>query len=701
MTLTELNAAIDPRATAWIAEALALVGRLLDAEEASRYADDGARQSVEWRSVFARAPEGVMRILRSSTSDELDALLLLLAASPYLDVSIRDRYRALQGSVLADRCSVSLAMSVVSRSAEERLSLFSRFDEDRPLFRDGLVRLERPSDARGDAVLERSLCVPEQTIDRLLGRVRLDARLRPYCRLETTPVAFQQVILADDRRALLLALVQHHDRYREALRSMQLDRAVPYGRGLVLLFSGPSGTGKTLLARALASGVGRPLMRVFSGELAEAEESFESLVSPLWIDANHHGAVVFFDECDGLFGRESRHLGYLLAELERFEGIAILATNRPERLDPSLERRITHRFDLDTPTPMEREQIWEVHLPASVPVSSDVDLRILANRFQLTGGAIKNAVLSALNAAIAARPSDPLIDMAGLLQAAEYQLRSRLEEFAQKSVTQLSLVDLILPPDIHARVVEVMAACQNLEMVQVRWGFAKRLPTGRGLNVLFDGPPGTGKTLCAEILARELGRPLFRVHVPNVVSKWVGETERNISEVFSRARGMQGILLFDEADSLFSRRTDVTSANDRFANQEVNLLLQELERHEGIVILTTNLFGSLDDAVRRRLQYRVSFPMPTAAERAAIWERLIPPEAPVSGDVAFEQLASRFDFAGGNIKNAVVRAAFRACQDGSPITHRHLLEAGRLECESMGMAVREGQAAVVSRPRPT
>ena len=240
------------------------------------------------------------------------------------------------------------------------------------------------------------------------------------------------------------------------------------------------------------------------------------------------------------------------------------------------------------------------------------------------------------------------------------------------------------------RLDEILSACRDKDVVQNRWGLGRRLVTGRGISVLFDGPPGTGKTLAAEIIAQTLDRPLYRVHIPNVVSKWVGETEKNIAEVFSRAASTLAVLLFDEADSLFSKRTtDVKSSNDRYANQEVNLLLQEIERYTGIVILTTNLFGGLDDALKRRIQYRISFPMPGPEERARIWERLVPGEAPISADVDFQALARTFEFAGGNIKNAIVRACYRAYGDGGRLTQGHLVAAGRVECESAGMVVRE------------
>ena len=191
-------------------------------------------------------------------------------------------------------------------------------------------------------------------------------------------------------------------------------------------------------------------------------------------------------------------------------------------------------------------------------------------------------------------------------------------------------------------------------------------------------------------MANELSLPLYRVHIPNVVSKWVGETERNIAEIFARARSSRAILLFDEADSLFGRRTtSASSANDRYANMEVNLLLQEVERYDGITVLTTNLFGNLDEALQRRIQFRVTFPFPSPIERARIWESLMPDEVPVAADVSYAELGQRFELAGGHIKNALLRAAYAAYGQGGPVMRAHLVDAAVAESRARGQAVRE------------
>ncbi len=270
------------------------------------------------------------------------------------------------------------------------------------------------------------------------------------------------------------------------------------------------------------------------------------------------------------------------------------------------------------------------------------------------------------------------------------QLRNRLDDYAIVTRGRLRLSDIVLPDDVREQIAELLAACRNQRHVLNEWGFGERLVTGRGIVAIFDGVPGTGKTLCAEILGVELGLAVSRIDIPSVVSKWVGETGQRLQDIFRRARATRTILLFDEADALFGRRVEQSErATDRYANMEVNLLLQEIERYDGIVILTTNLFGALDDAVLRRVQYRVTFPEPDAAARGRIFRTLVPRGTPVDDDVDFVALGRESELPGGRIKNAVLRAAYRARQAGArAIAMTHFRSAASDECKAAGKLVR-------------
>ncbi|GMV42307.1 MAG: hypothetical protein AMXMBFR64_40230 [Myxococcales bacterium] len=625
--------------------------------------------------------------------------VLVLALAPYLDPEIPAQLRKLADAWLLDRCTVGLALRILAQTSEERLQMRALFDDTATLRREGLLDTLAPPGQPDAPLLERLLTVPTRIVDHVLGRVSIDEQVRPFCALTHPSVELHEVVLPKERLREVMDLVQHHDLYRSALETYGFDNVMPYGKGIVLLLAGEPGTGKTLLANALANELGRPLLRVHSDRLAENQEGVEPIVAALFREADLHHAVVLFDDCESLFRERGSRLSALLGALEQSRGIIVLTTNLPQVMDFALERRIVYRFDFDIPTPEYREQLWECHLPPDAPLSPDVDIPTLANEFRFSGGTIKNAVVVALNKALNRNPRDPVIDMALLREAAATQLRYSLDEFSVKSNINLTLDDLVLPEDEMTQVRELLAAARNREYVMNRWGFGRKLVTGKGLVSLFDGPPGTGKTLTAEILATELSKSLFRVSIPRIVSKYVGETEKHIEELFARARASHAMLLFDEADALFSRRTsDTKSSTDRYANMEVNLLLQEIERFEGIVVLTTNLFGALDEALIRRIQFRISFPFPDADERLRIWRTLLPPEAPLAPDVSLELIADDYELAGGNIKNALLRAAYRACELGTPLDSERLEEACERECRAMGKVFRTRNFPITAPP---
>jgi SpoVK/Ycf46/Vps4 family AAA+-type ATPase len=245
------------------------------------------------------------------------------------------------------------------------------------------------------------------------------------------------------------------------------------------------------------------------------------------------------------------------------------------------------------------------------------------------------------------------------------------------------LTDLVAPPITIALIEEIIAFARNRRRVFDDWGFGSRMRGG--LKVLMSGPPGTGKTLSSEIIASELDLDLYRIDLSNVVSKWIGETEKNLKQVFDQAESSGGVLLFDEADSLFGKRTsDVKSSTDRYANLEVNYLLQRMEGYDGIVLLTTNLESGIDEAFRRRLNFRIRFHAPDVEERERLWQLMIPDDVPRAETLNFEEVADRYDMAGGNIKNAALRAAILAAAENTTLNSQHLMTAAEREFTEIG-----------------
>jgi hypothetical protein len=289
----------------------------------------------------------------------------------------------------------------------------------------------------------------------------------------------------------------------------------------------------------------------------------------------------------------------------------------------------------------------------------------------------------------------PLADGAATTAAADAAIRQHLDSRVSALATRVTRLatwsDVVLPDDIVDSLVEITGRIRHRRTVLERWGFNRTMTTSRGITALFSGGPGTGKTMVAGVLARDLGLDLYRIDVSRITSKWIGETEKNLGELFDAAEDGQVMLLFDEAESLFAKRTEVKSSVDRYANMEVNYLLQRLDSFEGIAILTSNFGAAIDPAFRRRLSFRVTFPFPDEEMREQLWRTLIPPEAPIAGEIDFAALARRFTLSGGYIRNASLRAAYLAVEEGSALSQAHIERAVRAEFREIGKLAETGR----------
>lgn len=325
----------------------------------------------------------------------------------------------------------------------------------------------------------------------------------------------------------------------------------------------------------------------------------------------------------------------------------------------------------------------------SIGATIDGDLAPLAHRYRVGPAAIQRAVASVR----LLRPRSPKLDAADLAAGLRHNIAERLGGLAQRVEVTQSWSDLVLADDIRDRIMALVGRIVHSHQVLDSWGYRRKIARGAGMAALFSGPPGTGKTMVAGLIARELDVELYQVDLSKVVSKWVGETEKNLGRVFDAAEEGHGLLLFDEADALFGQRSaDIKGSNDRYANLEVNYLLQRIEAFGGIAILTTNLETAIDSALKRRLAAHVVFDLPDEEERVLLWERQTKTgAAPLDSRIDYERLARDFPkMSGANIRNAAIAAAFLAAGEKAPkITMDHLYRAARAEYRSMGHVIAE------------
>ncbi len=372
--------------------------------------------------------------------------------------------------------------------------------------------------------------------------------------------------------------------------------------------------------------------------------------------------LVDADELDGSDPARENALTRLADEVR---GVVLLSVRERRMIR---ERRL---LAADVPRPGRQEQgdLWRAALGPEAAAKLDGQLDAVLSQFQLGIGGILSAgsQLALLGEA----------NGHSLWDACRAQSRPRLEGMAQRIEPVAGWNDLVLPEAQRDVLREVAVQVRRRQVVYEQWGFAGRGARGLGVSALFAGPSGTGKTMAAEVLARELRLDLYRIDLSTVVSKYIGETEKNLRRVFDAADEGGAILLFDEADALFGKRSEVKDSHDRYANIEVSYLLQRMEAYRGLAILTTNLKDSLDSAFLRRLRFVVQFPFPDVEQRAEIWRRVFPLETPTEGLEA-EKLA-RLGVAGGTIRNIALAAAFLAADEGNPVRMAHLLRAARSE----------------------
>jgi hypothetical protein len=450
------------------------------------------------------------------------------------------------------------------------------------------------------------------------------------------------------------------------------------------VISGARGVGRRALVGAAARALGRPVLQIDLSELPLDPQPLVRTLAPLLREARLQGAVLALTEAHLFADGEGQSVLWPLLT-DRLRALPLPLAILGERAPKWIGRvpRLAVALEVPFPSAETQRRLWVRHLPAALHLAEGVSIEALVKRYSLSGGAIRETA-EEMERLDRIHGWGGEISEEELAQVVRRRLAHRLGALAQVVRTTLDWKDVILPDEVLDRVFEFCDYAAQRERVMSEWGFARKLPYGRGLSALFAGPPGTGKTMICSLLAKELGVELYRIDLSQVVNKYIGETEKNLGRVFDEASHGQVMLLFDEADSIFAKRTEVRSSHDRYANLEVNYLLQRMENFDGIVVLTTNSETAIDPAFRRRIRFRVRFPAPDEQHREQLWKGMVPREAELAPDVDWHLLAKKFPMAGGNIMNAVVRAAIAAAADGSRITHQHLQRAAEHEYAEMG-----------------
>lgn len=568
--------------------------------------------------------------------DDMDIGILLVALAPDLDPRFERLYAYLQDDVTRRRAGIGLTLDLVGAHLGDHHAR-RRFADDGPLVRGGLLVVEdtdRP-------VLTRSLRVPDRAIGHLLGDDTPDPRVTGLL-LDVVPVA-----------------------YPEAARIAQ----VLAGR-LSYVRERTSSAGLSFAAAALA--VAGDTWRAVDLDLLAAGADPLAALAAAVREARFAGGPLIAGPVEAL---AAQHVPVLRSLTTGDWPTVLIGTGA---WDPAWSPRTPVLIDAPALTTTQRGDVWRAVLDDRL--APGVDPGPATTQFRLTPEQCRQAAQAAAQQALL---DDGTVTVAHLHAGARSRNAAGLERLARRIEPGMEWDDLVLPPDRLGQLHELVARARHRDLVLDVWGMG-RAAKGRGLAGLFVGESGTGKTLSAEIIAGALGLDLYVIDLSTVIDKYVGETEKNLERIFTEADRVNGVLLFDEADAIFGKRSEVRDAHDRYANVEVAYLLQRIERFDGVALLTTNLRSNVDEAFTRRLDVIIDFPFPDDDDRARLWDLNIQRGVPLAGNLDVAFLAHAFRLSGGNIRNIVFTAAYMAAEHGGRLTMEHLIRATQREYRKMG-----------------
>jgi len=591
---------------------------------------------------------------------------------------INPAVRELCNFAVADHGETSITVGAVCRilanQNQKKIDLYmGRFSYNAPLRRHCLVSVEKrvhPFNGFERNLLNRQAIVADRVLEFLKmpdqHDMPVDEAISAYATRTTSEIALDKLHLVNYVQTAILQLIR--------------------SQSFPAVLTGPSGAGKEKVANAVATIMGKSLLCADLPSLLNLDaETLQARLSDLFREAKLGNDFVYF-RCSRLpefimgsqqivletyFKREQ----FMMGTEDMTMWMVQLTTGWPQIAIPLPD--LTHRMEL-----------WKEAFEGEKRFPSEEAVDAIARRYEMSAPQIRQAAGEAKRLSLIARRKK--VDIADLDKACRTYFAHKLSDLADLVPPSTFKPDqLILPEAERVKFNEVLLYADAHDTIYSDWGFSERFPYGRGLSVLFYGPPGTGKTMAASIIANYLGLDLFRVDLSRIMNRYVGETEKNLARVFDEAERGRVMLLFDEADSLFGKRTSVKSTNDKYANLEVAYLLQRMENFEGVTVLTTNLEGSIDDAFKRRIRYRIYFPMPDGETRGRLFKSSIPKNAPVRSDIPFDLLGEQFELSGGHIKQAVLKAAFYAKRDNCEIGLTQLTEATVAECRELGMLMND------------
>lgn len=653
-------------------------GQYLTPEAAARILDRPGEAVPSAAAPPPAAPDDSVlgRLERDFGLAPLDTDLLLVALAPDLDARFERLYGYLNDDLTRRRPTVGLALELcgLPGTAVARF----RLAPSAPLVAGGLLEVTEPE----RPPLSRVLTVPDRVTAHLLGQDVPDPRLVPVLAPPTVGPLRSPHPAADPDPPVRPGPAAH------------LSRAVAGARGGHVHLRSRGGDAEELAVAALRC-AGRPPLVLDAAALARQADALAPLVRVAAREARLTGAGIVIGPLEALPDKPSARAHALRELCAALRGLPLF-TYGASGWEPAWAAETPVTWTVAAPSPEQQAQRWRDALARAAaehatapgtPPDTDTLVRAVAAH-RLDSGQVRRAAGAAVRAAaLAGRAVSP----GDLRTAVRAQNGAGLARLARRVEPAVGWDDLVLPPGAHRQLRELALRARHRDLVLGQWGMRPGGGRGHGVIALFAGASGTGKTMSAEVVAAELGMDLYVVDLSTVVDKYVGETEKNLERIFTEASEVNAVLLFDEADAIFGKRSEVKDAHDRHANVESAYLLQRMESFDGLAILTTNLRANLDEAFTRRLDVVADFPVPDAAQRLALWERCLGDRVPRADDLDLEFCADRFELAGGSIRACAVTAAYLAAEATAPLTMRQVVTAIAQEYRKLGRLVLESE----------
>lgn len=613
------------------------------------------------------------RLFRLFSLSKLEQFVFLVGAAPRIDARYEGLYLNIQGGgQAAPTLKLAFALYELSDTAseEEKAFLGQR--------RGNLFSFLTDWENNGEYAFSQTYRVSERLWSFLMGESRLPRSLERIAQLKTLPETLGPALIREEK-------IRQIQRFTEDYGDAQP------GEGRVLHLYGEAGNGRHFAVQKGAAQAGKAVLFVDVTPLLGKNVDFETLLRRLRLESILAGAMLCFVE-SGVREDEGEETEQGVArpfpeDLDRL--LKLLSAEMGSFFWMSLKRagyltRYPLHF-LAVEYPMlsigERFILWKA-FGEEYPLEAEVDLALFANQYILTARGIRESLIRADMMRSGAEKS--AVGPGDLTEAVRQQSVNQLGRYATQINAVFRWEDLVIDEEQKRQMQRICDQVRYRNVVGEEWGFHRKTPYGRGICALLYGSPGTGKTMAVQVMANELGLDLYRIDLSQMVSKYIGETEKNISALFRKARNLNAVLFFDEADSMFAKRSEVKDSNDRNANAETAHLLQKLEDYSGLTFLATNYVNNIDDAFKRRIKFMIHFVFPTEDVRLTLWKRILPPQAELSEELDLEFFARNFELAGSNIKEVLTNAAYMAAAEHRGIANRDIVEAIRLNFAKYG-----------------